>query len=161
MINIGIIHGLGWDLAIARYQPRPCGQQSGFAPFFLEIYFAKVFLGEIFLANIFFLFVLKSLKKFRWIFGKNKKKNWKYFWWKYFWWKYFFQYIFSKIFLSKYIFIINIFGRNISVKIFFLKLSVTQRTKDSRTGQSTQWLFLFIWNIYVWSRSQFLAEWCK
>ena len=25
---------LGWDLAIARYQPRPCGQQGGFAPTF-------------------------------------------------------------------------------------------------------------------------------
>ena len=29
---------LGWDLAIARYQPRPCGQQRGFAhTFFLEL----------------------------------------------------------------------------------------------------------------------------
>ena len=25
---------LGWDLAIARYQPRPCGQQGGLAPTF-------------------------------------------------------------------------------------------------------------------------------
>ena len=39
---------LGWDLAIARYQPRPCGQQGGFAPtFFSEMYLAKVFFENI------------------------------------------------------------------------------------------------------------------
>ena len=29
---------LGWDLAIARYQPRPCGQQGGFAPILFQKY---------------------------------------------------------------------------------------------------------------------------
>ena len=45
---------LGWDLAIARYQPRPCGQQGGFAPTFIsEIYFGIIFNENIFLKYIF------------------------------------------------------------------------------------------------------------
>ena len=54
---IHIIILLGWDLAIARYQPRPCGQQGGFAPtFFLEKYLAKVNFLEIFLVLVNFFF---------------------------------------------------------------------------------------------------------
>ena len=34
-LNYGI---LGRDLAIARYQPRPCGQHGGFAPTFFQKY---------------------------------------------------------------------------------------------------------------------------
>ena len=55
---------LGWDLAIARYQPRPCGQLGGIAPtifwkyiwqkYFLEIFLTKIFFSEMYLAKVFF-----------------------------------------------------------------------------------------------------------
>ena len=46
---------LGWDLAIARYQPRPFGQQRGFAPtFFFEKIFRKSIFWQYFWHNIFF-----------------------------------------------------------------------------------------------------------
>ena len=51
---------LGRDLAIARYQPRPCGQQGGFAPTFFQKYccqkcfFLKIFFPEIFMVEYFF-----------------------------------------------------------------------------------------------------------
>ena len=45
---------LGWDLASARYQPRPCGQQRGFAStFFWEIYVKNIFREIIFFNNFF------------------------------------------------------------------------------------------------------------
>ena len=47
---------LGWDLAIARYQPRPCRQQRGFAPTFFcwKRYLEKAFFDNKFWHNIFF-----------------------------------------------------------------------------------------------------------
>ena len=46
---------LCWDLAIARYQPRPCGQQRGFAPTFFKNIFGEIF----FFGNIFGEFILE------------------------------------------------------------------------------------------------------
>ena len=142
---------LGWDLAIARYQPRPCGQQRGFAPTFFWKIFGKSIFSEIFLVNFFWkIFLLKIFlasifcsKKIRenmflkTIFGEN---------------------ILTKIFLAK-MFGVNIFGKNIfsknifGINIFFsypcpiwlpykqhlfsaphqwfLKLSVTNETKQT------------------------------
>ena len=73
---------LGWDLAIARYQPRPCGQQRGFAPtFFFEKYLAKAksIFSEIFLVNFFWKVFL--VKIFLAAIFCSKKILWKFFWW--------------------------------------------------------------------------------
>ena len=45
---------LGWDLAIARFQPRPCGQPGSYAPIFWRNFFFGFFLSKILLAKIFF-----------------------------------------------------------------------------------------------------------
>ena len=66
-IMSNIILKLGWDLAIARYQPRPCGQQGGFAPTF---FFRKIFGKSIFFGNIFGDFFLENIF-FENIFAKN------------------------------------------------------------------------------------------
>ena len=69
---------LGWDLAIARYQPRPCGQQRGFAPTFFWKIFGKSIFSEIFLVNFFgkiFLAAIFCFKKNREnMFEKNSPK---------------------------------------------------------------------------------------
>ena len=77
---------LGWDHAIARYQPRPCGQQGGFA----SIFFQKYILPNYFL--------------------------WKYFLWKNTFVEIFFvkNYFWRKYFLQKIIFGGNISGIKIS-----------------------------------------------
>ena len=89
---------LGWYLAIARYQPRPCGQHRGFAPTSLENVFGKCILKkyifgiflELFLVKLIFwkYFLLEYFE--RKICGENILKKIflkKYFWWKYFWQK--------------------------------------------------------------------------
>ena len=44
---VTIYSRLGCDLALARYQPRPCRQQNGFAPtFFSEIYISQKYFFE-------------------------------------------------------------------------------------------------------------------
>ena len=110
MVNMKI---LDWDLAIARYQPRPCGQQGGFAPtYFLEKYlvwqhffwkyFWWFFFWKIFLVNIFFLKIFLAT-----VFcSKNFLR-------KYFFEKYFWENIFLKNIFGKNIFDENIFGNNI------------------------------------------------
>ena len=86
---------LGWDLAIARYQPRPCGQQGGLCPhLFLEKYGISIFFENIF-GQFYF---------------------WKYFWQKYFFPQYFWQHFFGENIFSK-----NIFAKNIVEKNIFEK----------------------------------------
>ena len=61
----------------------------------------------------------------------------KYFWLKYFWQKYFFLTLLPSIWEPyKQPHLIS------APHQWFLKLSVTQQTKDSRSGRNTQWLFL-------------------
>ena len=53
---------MGWDLAIAQYQPRPCGQQEGCAPHLL---FGNIFGQNIFLKYFWWRYFFKN------IFGEN------------------------------------------------------------------------------------------
>jgi len=92
---------LGWDLAIARYQPRPCLRAArGLCPTFSETYFvfarsifSEIFLAKIFLVKIFFSEIFLGKIFFSEIFlGKM---------------------FFSEIFVAKIFFFENIFGENI------------------------------------------------
>ena len=154
---------LGWILAIARYQPRPCGQQRDFAPtFFFEKYLAKVFFRKYFWWFFF--------GKYFWQQYFVLKNSRNYFFEKYFLRKYFFEKEFlakmflTKVFLAK-IFLVKIFSAKIFFSypspiwllykqpppllsstsvIFEVECDTTNETK-SRTGRSTQWLFLLLY----------------
>ena len=109
---------LGWDLAIARYQPRPCGQQGGLR---LHLFFGKIFVigifGEFFKKQFWWKYFFNNIfgaTYFENIFGENifgaiffenifgENIIVAICFWKYFWWKYFFQkYFWHKYFLGK------------------------------------------------------------
>ena len=87
------INVLGWDLAIARYQPRPCGQQGGLPPpFFRNIFGKSSLFKNNFGINIFFRNILDKN-----IFSEI----------------FFCENIFSRIIFSENMFLRNIFGKNI------------------------------------------------
>ena len=97
---------LGWDLAIARYQPRPCGQQGGLPPPFFRNIFGKsslfkndfginIFSEIFFCENIYSIIMNYEL----WIMKK--------------WFELEYIYVYSIIIFSENMFLRNIFGKNI------------------------------------------------
>ena len=137
-MDYGIMVLLCWDLAIARYQPRLCGQQGGFAPtFFLGKifgnFFLNIFLVHFFLENIFGekqYFVLKKVLR-------------KYFFEKYFWRKCFDENIFGKNIVHGNILDENILGKNIFFSPF------PHLTAQQTTPTSSQLLISDFWS-WVW-----------
>ena len=94
---------MGWDLAIAQYQPRPCGQQEGCAP--------HLCFGNIFGQNIFL----------------------KYFWWRYFFFNIFGENIFGPPLLVAHPFVALIKTPTPSHPFISDFLSKVWQTKRRRT----------------------------
>ena len=167
--KVQIYNILGWDLAIARYQPRPCGQQGGLR---LHLFFGKIFVigifGEFFKKQFWWKYFFNNIfgaTYFENIFGENIFGA--IFFENIFWWKYFFQeYFWRKIFWNKYF-----FGKGTSlslpcpcptistpyIQLPPLLLEVegggTKQT-NSRTGRSNGcsfyiYRYLFDWDLFL------------